>query len=330
MEDNESNKPAHAISQLLRNELMALPSKQQGYLQQATAANTRRAYRAAVRQFEKHGGFLPATEDDIARYLTTRASELNPRTLSLHLTALSQWHCYQKLPDPTQAPQIRKLLTGIHRQHGRPKRKAKALHPEHIEQMMAHCRKQNCLKSWRDSALIQVAYFGAFRRSELVKITVDHLHFDSKGLLILVPKSKTDQTGEGKIKALPYGSDTICPVLAMKNWLTESAITAGFVFRGINRWDALQKKPLHPDSVNAIIKSIANACKFDFVSELSSHSTRRGFATSASMAGAEFADIKRQGGWKNDNTVREYIEEGQLFDKNAAGQLMKHAVAKIK
>jgi integrase len=330
MEENEPNESAHAMSQPIRNDLAELPNQQQSYLQQATADNTRRAYRAAVRQFELRGGLLPATEEDIARYLTLRASELNPRTLSLHLTALSQWHRYQKLPDPTQAPQIRKLLTGIHRQHGRPKRKAKALHPEHIEQMIAHCWKKNSLKSCRDSALIQVAYFGAFRRSELVKISVGHLHFDSKGLLILVPKSKTDQTGEGKIKALPYGGDTICPVLAMKNWLTESAITEGFVFRGISRWDALQTKPLHPDSVNAILKSIASGCKFDFVAELSSHSTRRGFATSASMAGAEFANIKRQGGWKNDNTVREYIEEGQLFDKNAADQLIKQAFSKIK
>jgi len=33
--------------------------------------------------------------------------------------------------------------------------------------------------------------------------------------------------------------------------------------------------------------------------------------------------IKKQGGWKHDSTVRTYIEEGQLFDKNAADQLLK-------
>lgn len=314
----------------LRNELAGLGSQQKHYLQQATANNTRRAYRAAVQQFESQGGLLPATEEDVGHYLTSRASELNPRTLSLHLTALSQWHRYQNLPDPTQTPRIRKLMTGIHRQHGRPKCKAKALYPEHIEQMVAYCRKENSLKSCRDNALIQIAYFGAFRRSELIQITVDHLHFDSKGLLILIPKSKTDQTGEGKVKALPYGNDTICPVRSLQNWLIESGITGGSVFRGINRWGSLQKKPLHPDSVNAILKSIGRACKFDFVTELSSHSTRRGFATSASMAGAEFSNIKRQGGWKNDNTVREYIEEADLFDKNAADRLIKNLFEKEK
>lgn len=317
------NKQIKTSNTTIRNKADSLPNKQQNYLRQATAKNTRRAYQAAVRQFEARGGLLPATEQAIAEYLTERASEVSPRTLSLHLTALSHWHDYQNLPNPTQSPHIQKLLVGIYRQHGQPKRKAKALHPEHIEKMIAQCRIENDLKSLRDSALIQTAYFGAFRRSELVAITVDHLRFDSRGLLILIPKSKTDQTGEGQAKALPYGNDNICPVTAMKRWLEASGITAGPVFRSVNRWNKLQEKALHPDSINSIIKSLALLCEFDFINQLSSHSLRRGFATSAACAGAEFTEIKRQGGWKNDNTVREYIEDGQLFDKNAANQLIK-------
>lgn len=319
----DENRVVQTISSLVCDETTDLLDRQQNYLRNATAANTRRAYQAAIRQFEANGGLLPATEQSIARYITDKATQLNPRTLSLHLTALSHWHSYQRLPDPTQSPSIRKLLTGIYREHGRPKRKAKALYPEHIEKMMAHCQQNHHLKSFRDRALIQIAYFGAFRRSELIAMRVEHLHFDSKGLLILIPKSKTDQTGEGKIKALPYGTGSICPVTAMKDWLTAAAINEGTVFRAINRWGELQTKRLHPDSINIIIKSMAQSCGLDFVDQLSSHSLRRGFASSAAQAGANFEDIKRQGGWNNDRTVREYIEEGQLFDKNAADQLMK-------
>lgn len=307
----------------LRNEPHSLLNEQQRYLKQATASNTRRAYQAAIKQFEAHGGRLPATEQTIAQYMMDQAPRLNPRTLSLHLTALSHWHTYQKLTDPTQTPHIRKLLTGIYRQHGQPKRKAKALHPEHIEKIIMHGYKNNDLKSLRNSALIQIAYFGAFRRSELVAITTEHLYFDSKGLLILIPKSKTDSFGEGKVKAIPYGANPICPVTAMKRWLEAAHIHEGPVFRAMNRWGEVQVQALHPDSVNVILKSMARACGFDFVNELSSHSLRRGFATSAALAGASFEGIKRQGGWHNDNTVREYIEEGQLFDNNAALQLIK-------
>lgn len=319
----DNNEPDVPLSPVIRNDIARPSENQQQYLHQATAQNTRRAYQAAIRQFERWGGLLPTTESDLARYLTEKAHQLNPRTLTLHLTALSHWHSYQRLPDPTQTPHIRKLLTGICRQHGQPKRKAKALYPEHIQQMISYCQQQHSLKSLRDSALIQTAYFGAFRRSELIAIQFEHLQFDSQGLLILIPKSKTDQSGEGKIKALPYGHGLICPVTALKEWLDTTQISQGPVFRAINRWDKVQTQPLHPDSINPIIKSMAQACGFDFVDQLSSHSLRRGFATSAARAGADFEAIKRQGGWSNDNTVREYIEEGQLFDRNAASQLIK-------
>jgi integrase len=297
----------------------------QHYLAQAVAPNTRRAYRAAIRQFEASAGLLPADESAIARYITEKALLLNPRTLSLHLTALSNWHRYYEMPDPTQTLRIRQLLHGIQREHGQPKRKAKALRTEHLHTILSYLsHDENKLKAVRDSALMQIAYFGAFRRSELVTLCVEHLKFEPEGLLIFIPKSKTDQTHVGKVKALPYGQadNAICPVRGIKAWLAVSGITSGRVFRAINRWGHLQDKPLNPNSINLILKSLGKKCQFDFISDLSSHSLRRGFATSAARAGAAFESIKRQGGWQNDSTVRDYIEEGQLFDENAAKQLL--------
>ncbi len=303
--------------------------KHQHYLHQATSDNTRRAYSVAIQQFEAFAGLLPADEATVAGYITEKASLLNPRTLSLHLTALSNWHRYYEFLDPTQTLRIRKLLGGIQREHGCPKRKAKALRAEHLSAFISELNNttENKLKAARDSALIQIAYFGAFRRSELVSIQVEHLKFEPEGLLILIPKSKTDQTSVGKIKALPYSKNSkseneICPVKAVKIWLDVSGISTGYLFRAIDRWGHLQESPLNPNSINIIIKSLGKKCRFDFISELSSHSLRRGFATNAARAGATFESIKRQGGWQNDSTVREYIEEGQLFNENAAQQLL--------
>ena len=297
------------------------------YIQQATTDNTRRAYRAAIRQFEAHGGKLPATQKSVADYISAKATQLNPRTLSLHVTALSHWHCYQDLSDPTQSPYIRKLLKGVYRTHGVPKRKAKAFQTEHIGTMVRRLQSKKNLKALRDSALIQVAYFGAFRRSELLAIQVEQVCFESQGVLIMMPRSKTDQSGKGKVKALPYGTQIICPVKALKQWLEQSQITEGFIFRGVNRWGVLQDQPLHVDSFNRLIKKLAVECEFDCIEELSSHSLRRGFATSAARAGVDFDNIKHQGGWQSDHTVREYIEEGQLFDNNAAEQLIQSTFA---
>jgi integrase len=301
------------------------------YQNLATSSNTLRAYQAAIHQFEAAGGLLPTDGAAIAKYITQKAEKLNPRTLSLHLTALSHWHREHHLPDPTQALSIRKLLQGVKREHGRPKQKAKALRPEHLHTLIAHLKSdENKLRAARDSALLQVAYFGAFRRSELVAIQVDHLKFEPEGLLILIPKSKTDQMGTGKVKALPYGKteSLLCPIRAVKSWLEISKITEGFLFRAINRWGQIQNQALTPDSINLMMKSLGKKCQFDFIDVLSSHSARRGFATSAARAGATFESIKRQGGWNNDSTVREYIEAGQIFDDNAAKQLIEFAFNK--
>lgn len=61
----------------------------------------------------------------------------------------------------------------------------------------------------------------------------------------------------------------------------------------------------------------------DFVAELSSHSFRRGLSTSAARERVDFELIKKQGGWKSDATVWEYIEEGQQLSDNATVILMK-------
>jgi hypothetical protein len=45
----------------------------------------------------------------------------------------------------------------------------------------------------------------------------------------------------------------------------------------------------------------------------------------AGRAGADFRDIKRQGGWRNDSTVQGYIEEAGQFEENAAGSLLRKA-----
>lgn len=83
------------------------------------------------------------------------------------------------------------------------------------------------------------------------------------------------------------------------------------------------KVGLHEGSVNAILSARAEAAGLSYVPEMSSHSLRRGLATSAHRAGAGFLEIKRQGGWRHDGTVHGYIEEARAFEENAAGSLLR-------
>lgn len=293
------------------------------YYHAATSQNTRKAYQADIRHFEQSGGPLPAKVDDILRYLHTFAPQLNPRTLSRRLTAIKHWHTYQNFDDPTNSPLVRKTLQGITNTHGKPKEKASPLLPTELRQLTEHLSQINSLIAARDNALLQLGYFGAFRRSELIAIHVEHIQRMKDGITILIPHSKTDQSGEGQTCAIPYGNHSVlCPIRALDHWLSRSKITTGPIFRGIDRWEKLQKNALTPLAVTLIIKRWMKACELPNAESFSSHSLRRGLATSASYKGASLTSIMRQGRWKHVNTVLGYIEEGQRFEDNAAAKVM--------
>ena len=106
------------------------------YIAAATSDNTRKTYQSSIRQVTKWGVKLPCTEDKIIYYITDRAQSVNPRTLSLHLSALRQWHITQGFNDPTSSSVVQKTMAGIRRVHAKPKKKAKALRLEHIAALL--------------------------------------------------------------------------------------------------------------------------------------------------------------------------------------------------
>ncbi|SIR84753.1 Site-specific recombinase XerD [Janthinobacterium sp. TND4EL3] len=301
----------------------ALATQHRAVLAAATADNTRRAYRSAVNHFLTWGGVLPADEGAMIRYLLAYATVLNPRTLALRLTALSQWHVHQGFNDPASTLTVRKTLTGIARTHGRPKKKAKALPIEDLERIVTRLASACTLKSARDNALLQIGFFGGMRRSELVAIKVEHVGWVPEGIEIMLPRSKTDQVGEGIIRAIPFSDGPCCPATALRAWLNAGDIEAGPVFRPISKWGVVAGAALGEGSVNDILAACAVLAGLDYVPDLSSHSLRRGMATSAYRAGADFRDIKKQGGWRHDGTVQGYIEEANRFTANAAGSLLR-------
>jgi integrase len=311
------DQPAQADS-LISTEQAALRT----YLQASSSDNTRKTYRSALRQFEKWGGRLPCNRDVLVRYLLAHAETRNPRTLDLHMTAISQWHQLQGIYDPVQDPLVRKSMEGIRRVHGRPANKARALSLDHLARLLDHLQQQTQdLRTTRDKALLLTAFMGAFRRSELVAIRAEDLTFSSDGVRVRLSRSKTDQAGKGLIRALPAGPQGCCPATALNEWLTRSAISTGPVFRAINRWGQLQDAALNPASVNSLLKQLGSACGIDEALEFSSHSFRRGMSTAAARAGVDFELIRKQGGWKNDATVRGYIDEGRQMEDNAATTL---------
>ena len=76
----------------------------------------------------------------------------------------------------------------------------------------------------RDKALILVGFAGGFRRSELVNINNEDIEFVPEGVKILIKRSKTDQSGEGSVKAIPYfDNQEFCPVIAFKKYISSNS-----------------------------------------------------------------------------------------------------------
>lgn len=83
---------------------------------------------------------------------------------------------------------------------------------------------------------------------------------------------------------------------------------------------------LSAQSVNTIIKSVAKMCGIPEAESYSSHSLRRGFATTASQQGATLGSIMRQGRWRNETTVHGYIQEGE---HNIPGDAFQYALQSL-
>jgi integrase len=138
---------------------------------------------------------------------------------------------------------------------------------------------------------------------------------------VRVRRSKTDQEGQGRKVALPYGSNPeTCPVRACRQWLMAAGLKEGGVFRGIDRHGHVESTPLHKDSIGLIVKRAAARIGLD-AAQYAGHSLRAGLATQAYLNGANELAIMQQTGHRSPATLRKYIRDGSLFRDNPANRL---------
>lgn len=88
-EENSTLLPARNKAAVTKvNSLTVTNALPHNHIASATSNNTRRAYQSDIRHFIQAGSTLPASFDDILRYLQHYAATLNPRTLERRLTEL--------------------------------------------------------------------------------------------------------------------------------------------------------------------------------------------------------------------------------------------------
>jgi integrase len=197
-------------------------------------------------------------------------------------------------------------------------RQAAPILREDLFMLLPHMRG---LKGVRDRALLLIGFAGAFRRSELVGLDFNDLEFVKEGLVIHLRVSKTDQTGEGRKIAIPFGRTAACPVKAIQQWINDSSIVAGPVFRSVSKGHVVGTSRLTDQSVSLIVKAYARAIGLP-AEHYSGHSLRAGLVTSAARTGVSFAKIQQQTGHRSVAMLTRYIRDAKLFENNAAGLLL--------
>jgi len=307
-------------------QLVSLGQQAREFAAAAKAGNTLRAYRADWQDFCAWCGAhraspIPATPETVALYLTERASTLKVSSLARRLTTINRAHqaAGQASPATMQNAVVSEVWKGIKRTKGIAQRGKKPLLTPDVKRIVAEL--PHDLRGLRDRALLLTGFAGGFRRSELAALRVEDLETSPDGVIVRLARSKTDQEGQGRPVALPYGSDPeTCPVRMLRGWLEQAEIAHGPVFRAIDRRGRVSDQALHADSVGYLVKRAAGRAGLEAM-EYAGHSLRAGLATQAAMNGASELAIMRQTGHRSLTTVRKYIREGTLFRDNAAAKL---------
>ena len=285
-------------------------------LKMSKANNTIRAYKSDFKDFSMFcakNGFssLPTEPKIISLYLTYLSSGRKISTLKRRIASISVVHRLKGHYIDTKHPIIIENLMGIRRKTGSFQKSKKPILINELKQIIKAIDTTNKNKGrvLRDKAIILTGFSGGFRRSELVSIDYNDLEFVSEGVKIFIKRSKTDQSGEGMIKALPYFENKeFCPVTFLKKWLDISKIRNGLIFN------------ISDKSVALLIKKYASVAGLDS-EKYSGHSLRSGFATVSAEFGADERSIMTMTGHKTTQMVRRYIQEANLFKNNALNKI---------
>jgi len=285
-------------------------------LKNSKSPNTIRAYRADIADFvgfcNRHNmKFLPADPNIVSLYLTYLSKSFKFSTLKRRLASISMYHKTKGHYLDTKHPIISENLLGIKRIKGSIQIGKKPILINDLKLIIQAINKDKIseFEKLKNKCLILLGFSGGFRRSELVALLIEDIDFVPEGVKILIRRSKTDQSGEGFVKGIPYfENQEYCPVLYLKKYLKELSSSSGKVFEICDKSVALK------------IKKYAMLAGLD-QNNYAGHSLRSGFATSTAEYGADERNIMAMTGHKTTQMVRRYIKEANLFKNNALNKI---------
>ncbi len=295
------------------------------YAKAARAGATRRAYDSDWTIFTawctQHGlPSLPATPDIVAVFVSDQATAgLNPSTINRRVAAIGHHHRAGGYPAPTAMPtagRLAEVLAGIRAEHGGAKRQKRPADAAALRNMLAAIDGEG-LRALRDRAILAIGMAAALRRSEIVALQVENVGVVPEGLRLTIAHSKTDQTRQGIVIAIPEGS-RIRPKALLLAWMAAAGHIEGPLFRRLSRLDALTPAAMSDRAIARLVQHHAAAAGYD-PKQFAGHSLRAGFLTEGASQGATIFKLQEVSRHKSVQVLADYVRNADLF-KDHAGQ----------
>ena len=157
------------------------------------------------------------------------------------------------------------------------------------------------VRALRDSAILALLFGGGLRRSEAAAVTVEQFRVIEERWVIVDLRGK-----HGRVRSVPVPGWT---KEAVDAWTTASGVTAGVLFRRINKCGLVQRTSLGPQSIYNIVRQ--HGAVVD--PEVRPHDLRRSFARLAHENDAPIEQHSLTLGHSSAATTERYVAAKQNF-----------------
>jgi len=287
------------------------------------AENTKRAYEHSWNVFTEWcigagKNPMPASPETARLFVSwcLSAKKYRLETVRTHLSGIKSRHLKRREPSPIDDSVRALVKSAARRLREKPGGKL-ALTPQQLRKICEATAQEGTALAIRDRALLLVGFAGAFRRSDLSALHIQDVRFVKEGVAVSIWKTKTDQTGQGRLIGIPPGEANVtCPVGALKAWIQLRGETPGRLFKRVYPSGRVAEKGgITGESVNETIKRWLSKIGVDGA-DFGAHSLRAGFVTAAGDAGASHITIMRRTGHRSVQTVMRYLRPTQAFASN--------------
>ena len=282
------------------------------------SANTHRAFVTDLKQYSawcQQNGYEPTPLSAVAlvEYVTFLGRTRSFFTIQRHLASLAKLHRQHKVDSPTTDEQFKVFMKGFKLKKTVRQKQAPDFSLKQFRQALDSLSPTPT--GLRNRAILLLGFTGAFRRSELAGLDVNHILIDEAGMVIRLDRSKTNQFGEVEEKAVAYAQEEeYCPISAIHAWLAVVDREEGPLFVRIRKGERVTGERLSDEWVNLLVQQ-------QIGEQFTAHSLRASFVTIAKANGADDLEVMNQTKHRTTTMIQRYDRRRNIRKNNASGKL---------